>query len=74
LTSLALIDTRTYLRGMESQLLIKRYARGRLYQPAEARYVSVQELRRWRRDKVSFVVRDAKTDVDVTRTVLTHDA
>jgi polyhydroxyalkanoate synthesis regulator protein len=52
------------------RILIKRYAGSRLYDPAKGRYVSVEELRRWRRQGVSFIVRDVETGADVTRVLL----
>jgi polyhydroxyalkanoate synthesis regulator protein len=48
-------------------VLIKRYARSRLYDAARGRYVTLAELRRWRRKRVAFVVKDAETGEDVTR-------
>jgi polyhydroxyalkanoate synthesis regulator protein len=48
-------------------VLIKRYARARLYDVARGRYVTLAELRLWRRKRVAFVVRDAETGEDVTR-------
>jgi polyhydroxyalkanoate synthesis regulator protein len=51
-------------------ILIKRYARSRLYCAAKGRYVSVDELRQWQRDGIWFVVEDAETGVDVTRVLL----
>jgi polyhydroxyalkanoate synthesis regulator protein len=48
-------------------VLIKRYARSRLYDTVNARYVTIDELRRWRRKRVAFAVQDAETGQDVTR-------
>ena len=39
---------------MTDQILIKRYARSRLYEATQARYVSLEELQQWRRDGVPF--------------------
>ena len=55
------------------QMLIKRYARSRLYFPAKRRYVSIDELRQWQRGGVSFCVRDVETGADVTRVLLAQD-
>jgi polyhydroxyalkanoate synthesis regulator protein len=52
-------------------ILIKRYARSRLYDTTKARYVTVEELRQWRDDGVAFVVKDVETGEDVTRVLLT---
>jgi polyhydroxyalkanoate synthesis regulator protein len=51
-------------------ILIKRYARSRLYDTAKGRYVTLEELRAWRRKRVAFVVEDAETGQDVTRVLL----
>jgi polyhydroxyalkanoate synthesis regulator protein len=51
-------------------ILIKRYARSRLYDATRGRYVSVEELRQWRKEGVRFIVRDAETGTDVTRVLL----
>jgi polyhydroxyalkanoate synthesis regulator protein len=55
-------------RAMASPLiLVKRYARSRLYDTSSGRYVTIDELRRWRRKRVAFIVQDAETGQDVTR-------
>jgi polyhydroxyalkanoate synthesis regulator protein len=51
-------------------ILIKRYARARLYDPAGRPYLTIEELRRWRRNGVAFVVIDVETGADVTRVLL----
>jgi polyhydroxyalkanoate synthesis regulator protein len=51
-------------------ILIKRYARARLYDPAGRRYLTLEELRQWRRNGVAFVVIDVETGADVTRVLL----
>ena len=51
-------------------ILVKRYARSRLYDATRGRYVSIEQLRRWRRDGVSFIVLDVETGADVTRVLL----
>jgi polyhydroxyalkanoate synthesis regulator protein len=51
-------------------ILIKRYARARLYDPAGRRYSTLKELRRWRRSGVAFTVIDVETGADVTRVLL----
>jgi polyhydroxyalkanoate synthesis regulator protein len=47
-------------------IVIKRYARARLYDPANRRYVTLDELRAWRESGVAFVVKDAETGADIT--------
>jgi polyhydroxyalkanoate synthesis regulator protein len=51
-------------------ILVKRYARSRLYDADNQRYVSVEQLRRWAADGVPFVVHDTETGTDVTRVLL----
>ena len=48
-------------------ILVKRYARSRLYDTAGGRYVTIDELRQWRRKGVALIVQDAETGQDVTR-------
>lgn len=55
---------------MTTPILIKRYARSRLYDPVNSRYVTVAQLRQWQRDGIAFIVRDAETGADVTRVLL----
>lgn len=51
-------------------ILIKRYAGARLYDAAAERYRTIEELRRWAAERTPFMVRDAKTREDVTRSVI----
>jgi polyhydroxyalkanoate synthesis regulator protein len=51
-------------------ILIKRYGRSRLYEAANGRYVTVEDLRQWLRKGVSFIVHDVETGADVTRVLL----
>jgi polyhydroxyalkanoate synthesis regulator protein len=51
-------------------ILVKRYDRSRLYDTAEGRYVSVDDLRQWQRDGIAFYVRDAETGEDITLILL----
>ncbi len=51
-------------------IIIKFYAAARLYDAASARYVTVDELRRWRAQGISFEVREAESGADVTRVLL----
>lgn len=50
--------------------LIKQYARSRLYDAANRRYVSLEQLRDWAAKGVAFVVQDMETGADVTRVLL----
>ena len=51
-------------------ILVKRYARSRLYDPTNQRYVTIEQLRRWHADGVSVSVVDVQTGADVTRVLL----
>ncbi len=51
-------------------ILVKRYARNRLHDTANQRYVSVAQLRSWAADGVPFAVIDVETGLDVTRVLL----
>lgn len=51
-------------------VLVKRYARSRLYDTARRCYVSPEQLRRWAAEGAAFAVVDAETGADVTRVLL----
>ena len=51
-------------------ILVKQYARSRLYDTARRCYVSVEQLRQWAADDVAFAVVDAETGSAVTRVLL----
>lgn len=51
-------------------ILVKRYARSRLYDTANKCYVSVEQLRGWAAKGVAFSVFDTETGEDVTRVLL----
>ncbi len=51
-------------------ILIKRYARARLYDTAAAQYTTVDELRNWSARGVGFSVLDTETGDDVTQVLL----
>ncbi len=52
--------------------VVKKYANRRLYNTATSSYVTLDELSRMVRDGEDFVVYDAKTGEDITRSVLTQ--
>jgi polyhydroxyalkanoate synthesis regulator protein len=54
----------------QASILVKRYGGQRLYEPAQARYVTADQVQAWHRKGLSVVVRDASTGEDVTRVVL----
>ena len=53
-------------------VVIKKYANRRLYNTASSSYVTLDHLSEMVREGVDFVVLDAKTGEDITRTVLTQ--
>jgi polyhydroxyalkanoate synthesis regulator protein len=53
-----------------SPILVRRYAGSRLYDTAAGRYLTVEDLREWRREGVVFEVRDARSGEDITCAVL----
>ena len=53
-------------------ITIKKYANRRLYNTETSSYVTLDHLARMVKEGKNFVVRDAKSGNDITRTVLTH--
>ena len=53
-------------------IVIKKYANRRLYNTATSSYVTLDHLSRMVKDGTEFVVFDAKTNEDITRSVLTQ--
>ncbi len=51
---------------------IKKYANRRLYNTSTSSYVTLEDLAAMVRDNIDFVVTDAKTSEDITRSVLTQ--
>ena len=51
-------------------VVIKRYANRRLYNPAAGSYVTIKDVGALVEDEEDFVVYDANTGDDITRTVL----
>ena len=58
--------------GDDGQVVIKKYANRRLYNTATSSYVTLDDLSGMVRDNIEFVVYDAKTGEDITRSVLTQ--
>jgi polyhydroxyalkanoate synthesis repressor PhaR len=54
------------------QVVIKKYANRRLYNTAASTYVTLDHLSEMVREGVDFIVLDAKTGEDITRSVLTQ--
>jgi polyhydroxyalkanoate synthesis repressor PhaR len=53
-------------------IVIKKYANRRLYNTATSGYVTLDSLAQMVREQVNFVVYDARTGEDITRSVLTQ--
>ena len=59
--------------GAQSEpVIIKKYANRRLYNTAASQYVTLEHLSDMVRGGVDFIVQDAKTGDDITRSVLTQ--
>lgn len=56
----------------ENTIVIKKYANRRLYNTQKSCYVTLDHLAQMVRDGEDFVVRDAKSGDDITRSVLTQ--
>lgn len=56
----------------DSPVIVKKYANRRLYDTATSSYVTLEDLCDMVKRGVDFVVIDAKTEEDLTRTVLTQ--
>lgn len=59
-------------RGENDPIIIKKYANRRLYNTATSSYVTLDLLSQMVKDQSDFVVYDAKTGEDITRSVLTQ--
>lgn len=59
-------------RPNTERVVIKKYANRRLYNTASSSYVTLEHLADMVKRGVDFVVYDAKTNEDITRTVLTQ--
>jgi polyhydroxyalkanoate synthesis repressor PhaR len=70
-TSVAEAD-RNGTRPEGERVVIKKYANRRLYNTASSSYVTLDHLAEMVREGVDFVVYDAKTNEDITRSVLTQ--
>jgi len=56
----------------DGAIVIKKYANRRLYNTSKSSYVTLENLAQMVRDGDDFVVRDAKSGEDITRSVLTQ--
>ena len=59
-------------RDPDAPIIIKKYANRRLYNTAQSCYVTLDHLAQMVRDGQDFVVYDAKSEADITRSVLTQ--
>lgn len=59
-------------RSDDGRVVIKKYANRRLYNTASSSYVTLDHLSEMVKQGVDFVVYDAKSNEDITRTVLTQ--
>lgn len=55
-----------------SPVIIKKYANRRLYNTSTSGYVTLDSLAQMVRERVDFIVYDARTSEDITRSVLTQ--
>ena len=58
--------------GAGERVVIKKYANRRLYNTRSSAYVTLEHLSEMVKEGVDFVVYDAKTNEDITRSVLTQ--
>jgi len=58
--------------GDKAPIIVKKYANRRLYNTATSSYVTLYDLAKLIKDGGDFVVQDAKTGEDLTRSVLTQ--
>ena len=56
----------------DAPVVVKKYANRRLYNTQSSSYVTLEDLCQMVKEGVDFVVRDAKTGEDITRSVLTQ--
>ena len=59
-------------KSSDDRVIIKKYANRRLYNTASSSYVTLEHLSEMVKQNVHFVVYDAKTNEDITRSVLTQ--
>lgn len=59
-------------RNNDEPIIVKKYANRRLYDTGRSSYVTLDDLYEMVKDGYDFVVQDAKTGKDITRSVLTQ--
>jgi polyhydroxyalkanoate synthesis repressor PhaR len=65
-------EARDSTKAKGERVVIKKYANRRLYNTASSSYVTLEHLSEMVKKGVDFVVYDAKTNEDITRSVLTQ--
>lgn len=65
-------QNKTTSSGAQAPITIKKYANRRLYNTATSSYVTLDHLSQMVKDGMDFVVYDAKSGEDITRSVLTQ--
>jgi polyhydroxyalkanoate synthesis repressor PhaR len=65
-------DPKSDQPGGGNPVVVKKYANRRLYNTATSSYVTLDDLARMIREGGDFIVKDAKTGEDLTRSVLTQ--
>jgi polyhydroxyalkanoate synthesis repressor PhaR len=65
-------DAHSTTDGEQKVAIVKKYANRRLYNTGSSRYVTLDDLSRMVRQGQHFVVHDAKTGEDLTRSILTQ--
>ncbi len=55
---------------MEEKRIIKKYPNRRLYDTEESKYITLEDIRNLVLNNKEFIVKDVKTEEDLTRTIL----
>lgn len=55
---------------MQEKRIIKKYPNRRLYDTEESKYITLEDIRKLVLDNKEFIVKDVKTDEDLTRPIL----
>jgi len=66
------LDGQDLVQGAQKPVVVKKYANRRLYNTEASSYVTLDNLAQMVKDGRDFVVFDAKTGEDITRSVLTQ--
>ncbi len=64
------MSSKAVVGGKVPQRVIKKYPNRRLYDTDTSSYITLAEVKRLAMDSEAFVVRDAKTNEDLTRSIL----